>query len=88
MPLAANRFLEMMSEVAVGWLLLDAARIAEERLPSVADDHPDKAFYLGKRYAARYYALNVLPGVAHKAQILEAADTSAVDIPDAAFGAF
>jgi alkylation response protein AidB-like acyl-CoA dehydrogenase len=84
-PLAANRFLEMMSEVAVGWLLLDAARIAEERLPSVADDHPDKAFYLGKRYAARFFALNVLPGVVHKAQILDTGDTSAIDIPDEAF---
>lgn len=86
-PLAANRFLEMMSEVAVGWLLLDAARIAEERLPHVADDHPDKAFYLGKRYAARFYAANVLPGVVHKAQILDRGDTSAIEIPDAAFGA-
>jgi alkylation response protein AidB-like acyl-CoA dehydrogenase len=84
-PLAANRFLEMMSEVAVGWLLLDAARIAEQKLPSVADDHPDKGFYLGKRYAAIYYASNVLPGVAHKAQVLGAADTSPIDIPDAAF---
>lgn len=84
-PLAANRFLEMMSEVAVAWLLLDAARIAEEKLPTVGDEHPDKAFYLGKRYAALYYAANVLPGVLHKAQILGAADTTPIEIPDAAF---
>lgn len=84
-PLAANRFLEMMSEVAVGWLLLDAARIAEEKLPTVADDHPDKNFYLGKRYAALYFAANVLPGVMAKANVLAVGDTSAIEIPDAAF---
>src|SRR5215470_6950141 len=32
-PLAANRFLEMMAETAVAWLLLDGARIALEKLP-------------------------------------------------------
>jgi hypothetical protein len=62
----------MMSEVAVAWLLLDAARIAEERLRRRGRRPPRPAFYLGKRYAARFFALNVLPGVVHKAQILEA----------------
>ena len=30
-PLVANRFLEMMSELAVGWLLLEGAVIADEK---------------------------------------------------------
>jgi alkylation response protein AidB-like acyl-CoA dehydrogenase len=85
LPLAANRFLEMMAEVAVCWMLLDGARIAEEKLPALAADHPDRAFYTGKREAALYFARNVLPGVAMKAQVLASEDTSAVDIPLDAF---
>ncbi len=84
-PLASTRFLEMMSELAVGWLLLEGAHIAEQRLADVAEGHPDRAFYEGKRHAALFFARNVLPGVVHKAQVLEAGDTSAIDIPDAAF---
>ncbi len=84
-PLVSTRFLEMLSEVVVGWLLLDAAKIAEDALPNVAEGHPDRAFYEGKRHAALFYARNILPGVAHKAQILADADSSALDIPDAAF---
>jgi hypothetical protein len=68
-----------------GWLLLEGAHIAEQRLADVAEGHPDRAFYEGKRHAALFFARNVLPGVVHKAQVLEAGDTSAIDIPDAAF---
>jgi len=84
-PLNANRFLEMMSETAVAWLLLDAARIGEEKLKGLATDHPDAAFYGGKIAAARYYARNVLPGVEDKARIMNESDTSPLEIADAAF---
>src|SRR5262249_52816609 len=84
-PLAANRFLEMMAETAVGWLLLDGARIAHAKLAEVADDAPDHAFYAGKVQTAQFFARNVLPNVYAKAKILAAEDTSALDIADAAF---
>ena len=84
-PLAANRFLEMMAEVAVGWLLLDGARIALEAQSKLSEGDKDYAFYEGKKYAALYYAFNVLPGVRDKADILNKEDRSALDIPDAAF---
>ncbi|MBL8602669.1 MAG: acyl-CoA dehydrogenase [Myxococcales bacterium] len=84
-PLASNRFLEMMSELAVAWLLLQAASVAEAALPGVSADHPDHAFYEGKRHTAIFFAKNILPGVVHKAQVLTEGDTSAIDIPDAAF---
>lgn len=84
-PLAANRFLEMMSETVVGWLLLDGAIIADTASAELADDHPDKAFYAGKRHAAQYFARNVLPSVVHKAALLGREDRSAVEIPDEAF---
>ncbi|MFH0901242.1 MAG: acyl-CoA dehydrogenase [Pseudomonadota bacterium] len=84
-PLAANRFLEMMAETTVGWLLLDAARIAGEAAAALAEDHPDRAFYAGKKHAACYFVRNVLPGVVAKAKALQSEDSSALDIPDGGF---
>ena len=52
-PLAANRFLEMMSELAVGWLLLDAGVMADAALREGPRSDPDQAFYEGKRRGAR-----------------------------------
>ncbi|MCS6912688.1 MAG: acyl-CoA dehydrogenase [Myxococcales bacterium] len=84
-PLVANRFLEMMGETAVGWLLLEQASLALARLQELPPTHPDRSFYEGKRYAAVYFAQNVLPGVEDKARVLASEDRSALDIPDAAF---
>jgi alkylation response protein AidB-like acyl-CoA dehydrogenase len=82
-PLAANRFQEMMSEVAVGWLLLDAAVISADALK--ANPTQDKNFYEGKKQAARFFARNILPGVEAKAKTLLTEDTSPMDISDEAF---
>jgi hypothetical protein len=84
-PLVANRFLEMMAEAVVAWLLLEGAVIAHEKLATVAADHPDHAFYSGKIAAAQYFARNVLPGVGDKSRLIETADRTALDISDAAF---
>ncbi|MBK9073083.1 MAG: acyl-CoA dehydrogenase [Myxococcales bacterium] len=84
-PLSANRFLEMMSELTVGWLLLDQAVIAEAAVASLAADAPDRAFYEGKRAAALYFAHNVLPTVAGKAALIAKEDRSPLTISDAAF---
>jgi alkylation response protein AidB-like acyl-CoA dehydrogenase len=84
-PASANRFLEMMAETTIGWLLLEAAVIAEIAAVNLPADHPDRAFYEGKRYAAQYFAQNVLPGVVTKGQLIAREDRSALDIPAAAF---
>lgn len=84
-PLNANRFLEMMSELAVGWLLLEGAKIAIEKQADADEAHPDHAFYAGKKAAAIYYAMNVLPSVVGKAKMLQTGDRSALEIPDAGF---
>jgi hypothetical protein len=84
-PLSANRFCEMMSELSVAWQLLEGAVIAEKAKTSVAAGHPDASFYAGKTAAALYFARNILPGVEHKAQLLAEEDRSPLDIPDAAF---
>ena len=84
-PLAANRFLEMMSELAVAWVLLEGAVIAEGKKKELAEGSADVAFYTGKTMSALYYARNVLPAVEHKAKLMDTEDRTPLDIPDAAF---
>lgn len=84
-PLSANRFCDMMSELTVAWLLLQGAVVAEDAKAKTDAAHPDHAFYAGKTAAALYFARNVLPGVEHKAQLLADEDKSPLEIPDAGF---
>lgn len=84
-PLYANRFLTMMSELAMGWLLLDAAIIADKAGEKLASVDPDRAFYEGKRWSALWYARNVLPGVELAGKVIAQEDSSPMEIPDAAF---
>lgn len=85
-PLNANRFLAMMSQLAIGWLLLEAALISEQALKSVPEDHPDRALYQGKHASAVWYARNVLPGLATATRAALLKDASAIELPDAGFG--
>ena len=84
-PLNANRFLTMMSELALGFLLLEAGVLAESKLGAATGT--DKAFYEGKKYSALWYGRNVLPQVEAKAKLALLEDDSPMQIPDAAFGA-
>ncbi len=84
-PLHANRFLEMMSETAVAWMLLEGAAVAIEKKKTVAAGHPDAAFYDGKVVAAQYFARNVLPMVELKAKLMAEEDKTPLDISDAGF---
>jgi alkylation response protein AidB-like acyl-CoA dehydrogenase len=84
-PLHANRFLEMMAETTVAWMLLEGALIAQVKKKTVPAGHPDAAFYDGKVAAALYYARNVLPGVELKARLMGEEDKSPLDIPDTGF---
>lgn len=74
----STRFLEMMAEVTLSWLLLDAAVVASTKLENL-EDPQDEAFYKGKIASAQFYVNNVLPGVKSKAEIIAAEDTSALD---------
>jgi len=84
-PLGAEDFLTIMSELAVGWLLLDQASIALQKLPETSETHPDHAFYTGKKFAAQYFANNVLTTLPSRTRRLSAIDTLPVEIPDEAF---
>ena len=84
-PLNANRFLDMMSRLAVGWLSLDAGVKAEAASAKLPAGHADKAFYEGKRASALWYGRNVLPQIETMARMAQAEDSSPVEISDAAF---
>ena len=84
-PLSANRFLDMMSVLAVGWLLLDAGVIAAKKQAETSDTHPDHAFFEGKKASAKWFARNVLPRVEQSAKVMTFEDDTAMEIPDAAF---
>lgn len=84
-PLNANRFLAMMSELTVAWLLLDGAIIADAAAKKLEPQHPDAAFYAGKVHAALYYARTCLPNVESAAKALGDEDRTPLDIPDAGF---
>jgi hypothetical protein len=83
-PLQANRYLKMLSELAVGWLLLDAGVIAHTA-HAKAEGAGEKAFYEGKQASALWYARNVLPNVKLGAELMAAEDRSPVELSDAAF---
>ena len=84
--LSANRFLTMMSQVAVGWMLLDAAAVSQKALAAGGLGEQDKAFYAGKIQSGLWFARNVLPQVEASARSLATEDASPIDIPDAALG--
>ena len=74
-PLHANRFLEMMAETTIGWLLLAQAVLAGKKRAALPEDHRDRSFYEGKLHGALYFAGNVLPGVKAKSEVLSREDS-------------
>lgn len=54
----AARFLGMMVEVTLSWLLLEAALIAAQKLTAIGDADPDVPFYNGKIASTRYFINN------------------------------
>jgi alkylation response protein AidB-like acyl-CoA dehydrogenase len=86
--LYANRFLEMMARTTVSWVLLDGASVAMRASRSLPDDHPDRAFYLGKLHAAMHYAQVELPVVVEGARFMAQELRHSIEIPDLGFGRF
>ena len=75
-------------DLLIGSLLLRQAIVAQAALdaggtgPTGKDDSD---FYAGKLASARWFARNILPELTSRRQIVEHADTSLMDIPEASF---
>jgi hypothetical protein len=81
----AHPFLDVTGDTLMGWMLLWRAVIAARKL----GDNPkkkDTAFYQGQVTGARFFISTVLPVTQAKMAVIQAGDTSALDMADTAFG--
>ncbi len=78
-----TRLLMASGDVVVGYLLLKGAAVAARKLPTASAK--DVPFYTGKIAAAKFFAAEVLPGVAVQRQLAEAVDNSLMELDEAAF---
>jgi hypothetical protein len=85
--LVANTFLEVMAEVTIAHLLLEAASIADGKRGSAEDEQSQEEFdfYSGKVMAAKHYVNFILPAVHGKVNAIVVGDRSALDMPDGGF---
>ncbi|MGO4758726.1 acyl-CoA dehydrogenase C-terminal domain-containing protein, partial [Streptomyces sp. 2MCAF27] len=81
--LNATRLLLASGDVFIGYLLVKGAAIAADKLPGASAK--DKSFYAGKIAAAKFFAQEVLPGVAVQRAVAESVDTSLMDLAEDAF---
>ncbi|GLP78045.1 acyl-CoA dehydrogenase [Mycobacterium antarcticum] len=82
--LGSVSFLLAVGDLFIGWMLLHGAEIALDALDGEPSDR-DRAFYLGKITAARFFANNVLPRLAAERKIIESVDLTTMDLDEGAF---
>jgi len=92
--LQSTAFLYSLAEVAIAWLLVRHAEIAQARLdaleagevPAAGRSRDDEvAFYTGKVAAARWFTRNALAKVTMRRQVAEQEDGALMGIPVEAF---
>jgi alkylation response protein AidB-like acyl-CoA dehydrogenase len=74
----ASLYLEMMGHLVVAWLWLRQAQLAVHALPQAGA--ADRDFYAGKLQACRYFFAHELPRVAQHASLLQALDSTTLDM--------
>lgn len=78
-----TRLLLAAGDFMVGWLLLEQAAVAAEKVDTASG--ADKAFYQGKVAAAKFFAQTVLPRLSSDRRIAEGIDNMLMDLPEDAF---
>ncbi|MEQ8201223.1 MAG: acyl-CoA dehydrogenase [Syntrophomonadaceae bacterium] len=81
MAIYARRILTATAQLYCGYLLMDQARIALQKINELGQDHFDYTFYLGKVLSARYYLNNAVPNVWHVMDLIKIGDTSVLEAP-------
>jgi butyryl-CoA dehydrogenase len=74
----ASLYLDMMGHLVVAWLWLRQAQLAQQALPQAAGAERD--FYAGKLQACRYFFNYELPLVTQNARLLQALDSTTLDM--------
>jgi len=101
--LYATPYLNLFGDVAVGYLLMNAAGIAQKKLNAIYAEagarnskakqralvrsNADVAFYQGKVAAAKFFAVNVLTTVRGRAAGIRVGDRTPIEIADESFTA-
>jgi alkylation response protein AidB-like acyl-CoA dehydrogenase len=81
--LQGNRILASLSELVIGWLLVEQAVIASEKLEQ--SQGKDLEFYQGKVACAQFFTSQVLPGLTLNRKLVEASDLSIMDMNNQCF---
>ena len=81
--LSTSRALMAVGDVIITWLLLRQADIAAEKLAAGAGKDTD--FYTGKIASAKFFVATVLPHITADRKIVEATDSTIMQIPESAF---
>ena len=81
--LSTSRALMAVGDVIITWLLLRQADIAAEKLAAGAGKDAD--FYTGKIASAKFFVATVLPYITADRKIVEATDSTIMEIPESAF---
>ncbi len=71
-------------DLLIGYLLVRQSLVAQAALDAGATGR-DTDFYTGKLASARWFARNVLPELTARRSVVQAADLSLMEIPEAAF---
>ncbi|HEX4432003.1 MAG TPA: acyl-CoA dehydrogenase [Frankiaceae bacterium] len=84
--LNGTRLLMASGDVVTGWLLVRQAEVAGEALARGSElSARDQAFYQGKVAAAKWFARNVLTGLAAQRALAESVDLDLMELAEEAF---
>jgi alkylation response protein AidB-like acyl-CoA dehydrogenase len=78
--LQGNRILFALAELVIGWRLIASAQVALQKLGAAHGD--DRGFYQGKLATARFFATDVLPGIAFARALVEQGDLALMKLDD------
>jgi alkylation response protein AidB-like acyl-CoA dehydrogenase len=81
--LSTSRALMAVGDVIISWLLLRQADIATAKLAAGAGKDTD--FFTGKIASAKFFVATVLPHITADRKIVEATDSTIMEIPESAF---
>jgi alkylation response protein AidB-like acyl-CoA dehydrogenase len=96
----ASKYLELFGDMVVGYLLLDGAGIAQEKLNAMYEakglttigkkiglqrENQEAAFYAGKIASAKFFANEILTTVKARCEAIKVNDKSAMEMVDLAF---
>jgi butyryl-CoA dehydrogenase len=76
----AQHYMQLLGHLSIAWMWLQQALVAQRALSAHDTHDADRAFYLGKLQATRFFFATELPQVELAAKLVREADPSAYDM--------